>query len=311
MTFWVLLVAGVAAAITYLPVWIEERREDANARDTGKAPGRVAHLSQGATYYRWHGPARGKVIVAIHGLTTPSIVWEMIAPGLGAIGYRVLTYDLYGRGRSDTVPGDEDRRFFLRQLEDLLKDQGLEEEQITLMGYSMGASISVAFAEEHPDRVARLILVAAAGVVMNESDFSRRCRSLPYVGDWIHTVFGARRMQAAIAADPAQSEIDGVKEAQTAETMRRGFLPAVLSSRRGMLNETQGDAHRKISREDIPVIALWGSDDDVIPLAALGELARWNRHARQEVIDGAGHGLPYTHGTAALGILKKMLTEAD
>lgn len=36
------------------------------------------------------------------------------------MGYRILTYDLYGRGYSDRPSGKQNREFFLQQLDDLL-----------------------------------------------------------------------------------------------------------------------------------------------------------------------------------------------
>jgi hypothetical protein len=35
----------------------------------------------------------------------------------------------------------------------------------------------------------------------------------------------------------------------------------------------------------------------------MGRLAQWNRMARQEVSDGAGHGLTYTHASASVRII--------
>jgi len=89
------------------------------------------------THYRWHGPIDGPVIVAVHGLTTPATVWNGMIPFLTAQGYRVLSYDLYGRGFSDAPSGAQNIAFFTRQLGELLADQEITD-AVTLMGYSMG-----------------------------------------------------------------------------------------------------------------------------------------------------------------------------
>ena len=67
---------------------------------------------------------------------------------------------------------------------------------------------------------------------------------------------------------------------------------------RGILPRPLEQEHSAISREGISVIAIWGRDDAVIPISAMGKLTQWNRMARQEVIEGAGHGLTYTHASA-------------
>ena len=57
----------------------------------------------------------------------------------------------------------------------------------------------------------------------------------------------------------------------------------------------QADEHRFLSQQGVPVSAVWGEKDAIIPLSALGKLAQWSRNARQEVVKDAGHALMQTH----------------
>lgn len=301
---------SVIAFLVILSIMLERGRKPVGKAERKGAPGAFAKLSQGVTHYRWHGPARGPILVAIHGLTTPSIALHGVAEGFGSMGYRVLTYDLYGRGLSDAPDGAQDRAFFLQQLTDLLEDQDLEDE-LTVVGYSMGGSIATAFAQTESHRVKRLILLAPAGVELAESGFSRFCRQTPIIGDWIHNLLGGLRMRKSITAAAEVSEVDGVRASQLGELGRRGFLKSVLSSRRGMLGEVQKEAHQAIGRADIPTVAIWAEQDKAVPIGGLGLLAQWNRNVRQETIPDAGHGMPYTHATALITQLKEVLIETD
>ena len=294
---WAVIMAAVAA-LALLPIYQEAKRRPVTDVDRAAAPGRCVALTQGLTYVRWHGPARGPVIVAIHGLTTPSPVFDDLAAGLSTLGYRVLTYDLYGRGLSDSVPGPQNAAFFLRQLDDLLTDQGLDEDVI-LMGYSMGGAIAAAFAAAQPHRVSRLILLAPAGMEINESPFWRASRRMPVLGNWLAGTFGAARLESEIARPSP------VQEVQRTALSQRGYLPAVLSSRRHFLSVPQHRAHRLLGREDVPVIAIWGGQDPVIPLRALGTLSQWNRNAVQEVVADADHSLPWRHAAQIVAILRQ------
>lgn len=74
--------------------------------------------------------------------------------------------------------------------------------------------------------------------------------------------------------------------------------------------DRQEKEHRAISKLDIPVFALWGEDDDVIPIRAVGTLAQWNRLARQETVPGAGHALVVTH-SRELGSLYRTLIRGE
>lgn len=305
MIWFVILV--VLAVVIALPYALEARRGRPADKD---APGKFADLGQGRTHYRWIGPVRGPVLVAVHGLSSPSDVWEGLAQGLAGLGYRVLVYDLFGRGFSDAVSGRQDAEFFIQQLEDLLEHLELEEE-LTLVGYSMGGAVATAFAARHPERMHRLILLAPSGIAQAEDGLHRFMRRWPVLGDWLHAVYEPARMRAGlIAGKDVESEVPGIPQMQLRELNHKGFFPALLASRRGLLSDIQRDEHRALGVQDIPVVAIWAQNDTVIPIAGLGTLAQWNRAARQEVIDGAGHGLVYTHASKVLAVLRDVLRES-
>ncbi|MDX1819876.1 MAG: alpha/beta hydrolase [Paracoccaceae bacterium] len=304
---WTLILLALAALAAF-PFLREAMRKPMNDAARQDAPGQFAQLSQGITHYRWTGPVRGPVAVCVHGLTTPSMVWDAVARGLALMGFRVLVYDLYGRGYSDRAPGLQDQDFFLRQLEDLLHDQGITED-VTLLGYSMGGAIVSAFAARHPERARRVILLAPAGMGHDLGKLAKFTRDTPILGDWLMLLrYPAAHMRGTEAERPLPSEVDGIIDYQQAELSKRGFIPAVMSSLRGILPRPLEEAHRQISREGIPVLAIWGREDKVIPLRAMGQLAQWNRTARHEVIEGAGHGLTYTHASAVLRVIEETLT---
>lgn len=294
--------------LLFAPLIMEWMRPAIGPEHRSGADGEFVRLSQGVTHYKWVGPVRGPIAVFVHGLTSPSIAMEGVAEGLGKRGYRVLTYDLFGRGLSDAPMGRQNRAFFLRQLDELLTYLGLTDE-ITLAGYSMGGSIVTAFAAANPHRINRVILFASAGVETHETDFCRFCRLTPILGDWAHGVLSRRRILSAIPVDYPSPYIRRVLVAQRDELARRGYLPAVLSSRRGMLSETMEKDHRKLMREDVPVVAIWAKDDDVIPISALDTLAQWNRAARQEVVEGADHAVMYTHSQELLDALSRAMRD--
>ena len=109
MTWFIVILLGVIA----VPVVIEVTRKRMNDSARKTATGQFATLSQGVTHFEWFGPQRGAIIVCVHGLTTPSFVWRGLTRGLAIMGYRVLTYDLFGRGYSDKAKGAQSSDFFL------------------------------------------------------------------------------------------------------------------------------------------------------------------------------------------------------
>lgn len=282
------------AALAALPFVAEALRQPAHAR-RAQAPGRFADLPSGWTHYRWDGPTEGAPVLLIHGLTTPAFVWEGLAPLLAAKGYRVLSYDLFGRGFSEATPGRQDRDFFLAQLEELLDHESLDG-PMTLVGYSMGGQIATAFAVRHPGRVERLVLVAPAGLGHALRPIEAFVQRTPVLGDWVMWLFGSGKLRGDIRPlIGGPTTVPGIFERQMAETRVRGFVPAVLSSQRHMLAEDQSEDHRRLANLEIPVTAIWADGDEVIPLSAKDRLAELNPSARQIVVEGATHGLPHTN----------------
>ena len=99
-------------------------------------------------------------------------------------------------------------------------------------------------------------------------------------------------------------QVPHIHDHQAEQLDYKHYVPAVLASRRGILADVLRDEHRAIQSFDIPVLAVWGDEDQVIPASAIGSLAEWNRTAEHEVIAGAGHGLPYTHGPQIVAAIK-------
>ena len=168
---------ALLAAVLIYPFLAEALRPRMNAARRKLAPGQFATLSQGVTHYQWRGPEDGPLAVCVHGLSTPSYVYNPFAEGLAGQGYRVLTYDLFGRGFSDRPGSDQDSAFFNRQLDDLLADQGVVE-PFTLIGYSMGGASGAAFTATNLSRVTTLILLAPAGMHRLDSPNIRLARDI-------------------------------------------------------------------------------------------------------------------------------------
>jgi len=269
MTWLILgLILLVLIGIYLLPNRLEARRQPIDRAFRGNAPGKFVELSAGVTHYRWTGSTRGPVAVLIHGLTTGSGMWEETAEVLSDLGYRILMYDLYNRGFSDSVDGDHDIQLYLTQLDELLENQGLSD-SLTVVGYSMGAIVATEFAASEP------------------------------------------RLRRQINEDRAANQKAYVLKARSAELDRQGYLSGVLACRRGIMQHRQERQHRAITRDAIPTVAIWGEDDRVVPIGAVGKLAEWNRRSLHEVISEAGHEFPYSHVEEMNRKLRRVLRESD
>lgn len=112
----------------------------------------------------------GDPLVFVHGNPTWSFYWRRAIAELSG-SHRCVAMDHIGMGLSDK-PDDAGYRYTLDSrvddLEALLEHLGLTE-NITLVLHDWGGMIGLAFAERHPERIARLVLLNTAGFFLPQS----------------------------------------------------------------------------------------------------------------------------------------------
>ena len=305
---WV-LICLLVLAVAFAPYIAERRRLVMDDDARADAPGAFVDLKHGRTHYRFFGPQSAPLAVCVHGLTTPSFVFEALADGLVAKGYRVLVYDHYGRGFSDRPNAAQDREFFVSHLDELLNALG-EHEKFLLIGYSMGGAVAAAYTAAFAQRVRNLVLVAPAGMGHQLGPLANFIRVMPGIGDWLFMAgYGRSHRKGTEKERALHSAVPFVVDRQQRELQYRGFLPSVLSSLRNGLRAQAKADHQSIHEAGTKVVAIWGAADDVIPLDCKDKMAGWNPAAEQVVVPDEGHSLPYTHPDAVLDQIPQAVPE--
>src|SRR5207237_8418109 len=85
-------------------------------------------------YYEDHGS--GKPIILIHGYPLSGASWEKQMPVLFHAGYRVITYDRRGFGKSSQPTAGYNYDTFAADLREVITQLKLKD--VTLVGFSMG-----------------------------------------------------------------------------------------------------------------------------------------------------------------------------
>ena len=99
--------------------------------------GSYIRLSNGFIHYELSGPDSGQPIVLVHGFSVPYFIFDPTFNFLTKAGWRVLRYDLFGRGFSDRPHVRYNIDLFVRQLKELL--DALNIKRVNLIGLSMGS----------------------------------------------------------------------------------------------------------------------------------------------------------------------------
>jgi pimeloyl-ACP methyl ester carboxylesterase len=231
-----------------------------------RLPGTFTTLPAGVVHYELAGPDDGQTVVLIHGFSTPCFIWDATSAALASAGFRVLRYDVFGRGYSDRPDTSYNMDLFLRQLLGLLDTLGLQK-PVDLVGLSMGGAIAVAFTARNPLRVRRLCLLGPAGLPLKTPLLARLIQA-PLLGELIFGAFGGRFLLANQAGDFCRVPADfAAFQARYARQMPyRGFRRALLSTVRCDAISDRAAEFAVVGRQPRPKLLVMGEHDRTVPL---------------------------------------------
>ena len=221
--------------------------------------------------------------VFLHGWGTHPVIWEPLLEHFPAA--RALP--LPGYAGTETA-------FTLDRIADRLAAQ--LEADTELVGWSLGGHVAVSIALAYPEKVSRLILIAATPCFVNRDD-------------WPHGVAAEvfDQFAASLAADYAgtirrflslQAQGSGEMREVLAQLRRRlldQMRPAlgVLETGLDILQGT--DMRESMPKLEVPLTLIHGTGDKLAPLAAARWLAAAMPRARLHEIQGAAHAPFLSH----------------
>ncbi|MER6070364.1 alpha/beta fold hydrolase [Streptomyces sp. NPDC001817] len=239
---------------------------------------------RGATiHYDDLGPSDGLPVLLVHGHPFDRTLWEPQARALTGAGYRVITPDLRGYGRSSVHPGKVFLSDFADDLAALLDH--LDIGRAVVGGVSMGGQITMEFQRRHPRRVHALVLSDTSAPA--ETDEGKEFRNRL-----------ADRLLAEGMDGYAGEVIDKMLAPYNVTAM-----PEVAERVLGMMRATdprgaaaalRGRAERPDYRDTLaavrqPVLIVVGADDFYTPVAEAEAIHRLVPHATMTVVEKAGH----------------------
>ncbi|KAJ3254626.1 hypothetical protein HK103_007036 [Boothiomyces macroporosus] len=117
----------------------------------------------GKTHYYYIGPKDGIRVVFVHGLGVPPPAMAEFLNQLAERGFRILTFETYGRGYSDSPGVVYNEDLFVDQLAMVALKSGWE--KFNIIGFSLGGAITAGFVSRFPEHVEKIALVAPVGIM--------------------------------------------------------------------------------------------------------------------------------------------------
>lgn len=253
-------------------------------------------------YYEDHGS--GQPVVLIHGYPLDGSSWERQARELLGAGYRVITYDRRGFGKSSKVESGYDYDTFAADLNAVL--QALDLSNVILIGFSMGTGELVRYvAKFGSERIAKLAFLAPLQPFLVQADGNptgvpqsvfdgiieaakadRFAWFTGFLGNFynLDENLGSRISQEAVTANW-----------NTAATSAPVAAYAVVPT---WIEDFRGDV-AAVRASGTPSLILQGTGDRIVPIDAAGRpFHEAFPEAEYVEIDGAPHGMLWTHADA-------------
>jgi non-heme chloroperoxidase len=296
---------AAAAAVAAVAVPLAALSTAAEAAPVAKG-GPVAHSVSTITtrdgveiYYKDWGPRNGQPVVLSHGWPLNADSWESAAFHLANNGFRVITHDRRGHGRSSQPWDGNDMDHYADDLAQLIEKLDLK--NIILAGFSTGGGEVARYVGRHgTKRIAKLGLISAVPPLMLKT--ATNPGGLPIeVFDGIRAGSVANRAQLYIDIAsgpffgfnrPGAKVSQGLINSWTAQGMQAGHKNTYDSIK--AFSET--DFRADLKKFDKPTLIIHGDDDQIVPIDAAGKAAAAIvKHAKLLVYPGAPHGLTDTH----------------
>ncbi|CAG1004544.1 2-hydroxy-6-oxo-6-phenylhexa-2,4-dienoate hydrolase [Anaerolineales bacterium] len=272
-----------------------------------EADGSFIALTDGVTHYELGGPENGSPVVLVHGFSGPYFIFDTSFDFLSKSGFRVLRYDLFGRGYSDRPRTVYDIHLFVRQLKDLI--DAFELKPVNLVGLSMGGAISATFIDQYPDYVTRHILIDPTGGKRVAVPTFIKALKIPVFGELAFGLFGTAGMLKGIATDMFDQRIVEHFQQQYKIQMKfKGFKRSILSTIRNGMLESFYETYVRVGKLKKPTLLFWGQQDKTVPFDHSEAIMQAIPHAEFHVIENCNHIPHYEKPESVNPILLEFLT---
>jgi non-heme chloroperoxidase len=261
-------------------------------------------------YYEDHGS--GKPVILIHGYPLSGASWEKQTAALLDAGYRVITYDRRGFGRSSQPAVGYNYDTFAEDLNKVIRHLKLQD--VALVGFSMGGGEVARYLGRYgSEGISRAAIVSGVPPYLIKTNDNPE--GLPA------SVFES--IQNAVIADRYAFFTQFLKDFYNSdvllgslvseEVMRASWNVAVDASATASLASVPAwheDFRDDLRRVDVPMLVIHGDNDRITPLAVSGQrTAKLVKGARLHVVKGGPHAITWTHAEEVTAELLAFLGE--
>lgn len=211
--------------------------------------------------FKEHGQKQGsQAIVLLHGFCGSNQYWDKLVPILDD-RFRWILPDLRGHGESANLGGSAESFSMESQAKDVadLLEQ-LEVNKAIILGHSYGGYISLAFAEQFPQRLAGFGLIHSTALADDEKGKEGRVKSINTIKEQGLEAFVDGLIPKLFASDNLENMAEDVNRAKQIgyKTDKDGAIYTLEAMK------TRKDRKAVLENVSIPVLLLAGEKDALI-----------------------------------------------
>lgn len=259
-------------------------------------------------YYEDFG--QGQPVILIHGWPLSGKSWE---PQVGALldaGYRVITYDRRGFGKSQPSLDAYDYNGLTADLEELISNLDLQ--NVVLVGFSMGGGEVVRYLTNNgADNVDKVALISSIIPLVKqkddnpdgvpEKDLNEILENLKKDRVTFLEGFHKNFYNYGILSQ-------SVSQAQLNYDWSIASQASPIATIKCAESWANTDFRPELQNVTVPTLIVHGDDDQIVPIKTAGEqAAKGIVNNQYHVISGAPHGLNVTHADELNQILINFL----
>jgi aminoacrylate hydrolase len=238
----------------------------------------------GDLYWEVQGPAQGEAVLMCSGLGGSAGYWAAQVPMLLEAGYRVITYDQRGTGRSkQPLPADYRIEHMVEDVLALLGHAGVA--RCHFVGHALGGLVGLQLALDHPERLASLAVINAWSEPNPHSArcFEARLALLDHAGARAYVeaqpIFLYPASWAAAHAQRVQGEVEHALE----HFPGAHNLKARIGALRGF------NVAQRLGEIGVPTLISVAQDDVLVPATCSAQLARGIARSRYHSVPHGAH----------------------
>ena len=227
----------------------------------------------------------GQPVVLLHGIASSVFTWESILEPLAVAGYRALALDLLGHGDSvkpDHADGYQIEAYYQHFL-NWLGEQQLDR-PLRLIGHSLGAYLSLKYAQQHPELIDRMVLInpfydprqLSAWLKLSTARPELSARVLESAPEWL--ILPLVRLNPNLAAGLPHETIQ-----RMASDYRR-MNPKIIHTVNTIQNLSE-----MLPSIQTKTLVIWGNKDLTLTPTSFGKLVELMPNAHGFPLRGVGH----------------------